>query len=84
VITSEHAPGNNPAIIAKLGRISHRQPRGRPAVGLSVHLRYYHNPEHLAAYERRCGLARLTPGLRAHAFGAFATLAAQVTGEPDA
>jgi len=48
-----------------------------------VHLRYFHNPEHLAAYELRCGLARLTPGLRATAFGAFTMLAAQVAAEPD-
>jgi hypothetical protein len=55
-----------------------------PAVGVSVHLRYDHNPEYLAAYELRCGLARLTPRLREHAFGAFATFAAQVAGDPDA
>jgi len=28
-------------------------------------------------------VARLTPGLRAHAFGAYATLAAQVAGGPE-
>jgi GNAT superfamily N-acetyltransferase len=84
VIASEHAPGNNPILIAKLGagfRIVSLEVD--PAVGVSVHLRYYHNPEHLAAYELRCGLARLTPGLRAHAFGAFTTLAAQVAGGSD-
>jgi GNAT superfamily N-acetyltransferase len=85
VIASEHAPGNNPVLIAKLSagfRIVSLEVD--PAVGLSVNLRYYHNPEHLAAYELRCGLARLTPGLRAHGSGAFATLIRQVAGEPDA
>ena len=82
-IASEHAPGNNPVLIAKLRagfRITSLEVD--PMVGLSIQLRYYHDPEHLAAYELRCGLARLTPGLRAHGFGAFATLAAQFAAEP--
>ena len=81
-ITSEHAPGNNPVLIAKLGagfRITSLEVDA--AVGISIHLRYFHNPEHLAAYELRCGLARLTPGLRANAFGAFPALVAQVAGD---
>jgi hypothetical protein len=84
VIASEHAPGNNPVIIAKL-RAGFRivSLEVDPGAGVSIHLRYYHNPEHLAAYELRCGLARLTPGLREHAFGAFTKLVAQVAGEPD-
>ena len=78
-ITSEHAPCNNAVIIAKL-RAGFRlyAMEVDPLAGLSVVLRYFHNPEHLAAYELRCGLATLTPGLRAHGFGAFSTLAAQV------
>jgi hypothetical protein len=31
-------------------------------------------------YELRCGLATLTPRLRAHGFGAFATLKDQISG----
>lgn len=80
-ITSEHAPGNNAILIAKLNagfRLYAMEID--PMAGPSVILRYFHNPEHLAAYELRCGLATLTPRLRAHAFGGFATLKDQING----
>lgn len=80
-ITSEHAPSNNAVLVAKLGagfRLYAMEID--PMAGPSVILRYFHNPEHLAAYELRCGLATLTPRLRAHAFGAFATLKDQING----
>ncbi len=80
-VTSEHAPSNNAVIIAKL-RAGFRiyAMELDPMAGISLVLRYFHNPEHLAAYELRCGLATLTPQLRAHGFGAFATLKAQMLG----
>jgi hypothetical protein len=48
--------------------------------GISVVLRYFHNPEHLAAYELRCGHATLTPGLRENGAGAFQVLKNQLLG----
>jgi hypothetical protein len=80
-ITSEHAPGNNAVLVAKL-RAGFRLYAMEidPMAGPSVIVRYFHNPEHLAAYELRCGLATLTPRLRAHGFGAFATLKDQISG----
>lgn len=83
-IISEHAPGNNPVIIAKLAagfRIVALEIE--PAVGPSVILHYFHNPEHFAAYELRCGMATLTPGLRGAGFGAFEQLRAQFRGGDD-
>jgi hypothetical protein len=81
-ITSEHAPSNNPILIAKL-RAGFRVYGHEidPMAGPSLILRYFHNPEHLAAYELRCGLATLTPALREKGFGAFATLRQQLAGE---
>jgi len=78
-ITSEHAPSNNDVLVAKL-RAGFRLYAMEidPMAGPSVILRYFHNPEHLAAYELRCGLATLTPRLRAHGFGGFATLEEQL------
>jgi hypothetical protein len=80
-ITSEHAPCNNAIIIAKL-RAGFRlfALELDPLAGPSVILRYFHNPEHLAAYEFRCGMATLTPGLTANGSGAWERLRAQVQG----
>jgi len=81
-ITSEHAPNNNPVIIAKLQagfRIFSLEID--PTTGVSVALRYFHNPEHLAAYEFRCGYASLSPGLVDSGRGAIAALRAQL-GDP--
>jgi hypothetical protein len=50
------------------------------AAGPSVVLRYFHNPDHLAAYELRCGHARLTPGLRDNGTGAWPRLRDQLSG----
>lgn len=78
-IVSEHAPGNNPVLIAKLGagfRITGVSVE--PMVGLSVNLTYFHNPEHLAAYEFRCGLATLTPRILANGSGAMEQLIEQM------
>lgn len=77
-ITSEHAPCNNPVLIAKL-RAGCRLFSFEidPLAGRSIVLRYFHNPEHLAASEFRCGMATLTPGLTANATGAWEQLRAQ-------
>jgi hypothetical protein len=80
-ITSEHAPNNNAILIAKLRagfRLFAFEIDG--AVGPSVVLRYFHNPDHLAAYELRCGYARLTPGLRDNGAGAWPRLRDQLSG----
>jgi hypothetical protein len=80
-ITSEHAPCNNPILIAKLRagfRIYSLELDG--AAGPSVVLRYFHNPDHLAAYELRCGHAALTSGLRENGTGAWPLLRDQVLG----
>lgn len=81
-ISSEHAPCNNPILIAKL-RAGFRIYGFEidPMAGPSITLRYFHNPDQLAAYELRCGLATLTPALRARAFGAFGKLRDQVVGD---
>lgn len=77
-IVSEHAPGNNPVLLAKLGagfRIVSMEVD--PSVGVSVKLSYFHNPDHLAAYEFRCGLATLNQRILQSSFGAMKTLSAQ-------
>lgn len=78
-IVSEHAPGNNPVLLAKLGVGFRITSFGvDPMVGLSVNLTYFHNPDHLAAYEFRCGLATLNPRILAHGSGAMPQLIAQM------
>jgi hypothetical protein len=80
-ITSEHAPNNNPILIAKLRagfRLYGFELDG--GLGPSVVLRYFHNPEYLAAYELRCGQARLTPGLRENGTGAWPRFRDQMLG----
>ena len=52
--------------------------RTRGFAGPSIHLAYFHNPEHLAAYEYRCGMATLTDGLVASGVGAMNKLVEQV------
>jgi GNAT superfamily N-acetyltransferase len=80
-ITSEHAPCNNPILIAKMRAGFHIYAMDvDPMAGPSVVLRYFHNPEHLAAYELRCGDATLTPGLRDSAMGAWPLFRDQVLG----
>lgn len=82
-LTSEHAPCNNPIIIAKL-RAGFRiyGLELDPVVGPALILRYFHNPEHLAAYELRCGMATLTPGLAAQGTGAWQVFREQVLVAP--
>jgi hypothetical protein len=78
-ITSEHAPCNNPILIAKLSagfRIYALDMD--PMAGPSVVLRYFHNPEHLAAYELRCGQASLSPRLAESGIGAWSLLRDQM------
>jgi hypothetical protein len=81
-LTSEHSPSNNPVLIAKLraGFYIYALELD-PRVGPSVVLRYFHNPEHRAAFELRCGNASLTSGLRGSAFGAWPQFEQQVRGE---
>jgi predicted GNAT family acetyltransferase len=81
-VTSEHSPCNTAILIAKLragfyvfGMVL------EPRFGPSVTLSYFHNPEHRAAFELRCGSATLTPGLRGSAFGAWPLLERQVRGD---
>ncbi len=78
-ISSEHAPCNNPILIAKL-RAGFRiyALELDPMAGPSLILRYFHNPDQLAAYELRCGMATLTPALREQGIGAFAKLREQM------
>lgn len=80
-ITSEHAPCNNAILIAKL-RAGFRVYALEldAAAGPSIVLRYFHNPEHLAAYELRCGHATLTSGLHANGTGAWPLLKDQFLG----
>jgi GNAT superfamily N-acetyltransferase len=80
-ITSEHSPGNSPILIAKM-RAGFRLYGFEldPLAGPSAVLRYFHNPEHLAAYELRCGHARLTPALRENGTGAWPLFRDQVLG----
>jgi len=84
-ITSEHAPCNNPIILAKL-RAGFRiyGLELDPFVGPALILRYFHNPEHLAAYELRCGMATLTPGLAESGSGAWTLFREQVLAAPSA
>lgn len=83
-ITSEHAPCNNPILIAKLSAGFRLYGFDMdPLAGPSVVLRYFHNPEHLAAYELRCGHATLTPGLAANGKGAWQLLREQVLKSAD-
>jgi predicted GNAT family acetyltransferase len=82
MIGSEHAPCNNAVLIAKLSagfRIVSLEIDA--ALGASIILRYYHHPDHLAAYELRCGHAALTPGLRSVGFGSYEQLRAQFVAE---
>lgn len=81
-VTSEHSPSNNAILIAKLraGFFIYSLELD-PRVGPSVALRYFHNPEHRAAFELRCGMATLTSGLRGSAFGAWPAFERQVRGE---
>lgn len=79
-IVSEHAPGNNPVLLAKLGagfRITGFDVQ--PMVGLSVHLTYFHSADLLALYEYRCGLATLGPRILEAGSGAIGELIAQFT-----
>lgn len=79
-IVSEHAPGNNPVLIAKLGagfRITGFDVN--PLVGCSVHLCYFHNPDQLDAYLFRCGLATMNERILANGRGAIDRLAEQFT-----
>ena len=78
-VVSNHAPGNNPAIIAKLSLGFRIDRLDLDALhGPSLWLRYFHDPDELAAYEFRCGLATLTPELIARRYGAWAQLEDQL------
>ena len=79
-VVSNHAPGNNPAIIAKLSlgfRIDRLELDALH--GPSLWLRFFHDPDELAAYEFRCGLATLTPELLARRYGAWGRLEQQLS-----
>jgi GNAT superfamily N-acetyltransferase len=80
-VVSNHAPGNNPAIIAKLA-LGFRVDRLELDAlhGPCLWLRYYHDPDELAAYEFRNGLAALTPELLRRRYGAWAQLERQLGG----
>lgn len=78
-IVSDHAPGNNAILIAKLKagfRIVSMEVD--PMVGLSVVLKYFHNPDHLAAYEWRCGLATVNERILRAGGGAMPLLREQL------
>jgi GNAT superfamily N-acetyltransferase len=78
-VVSNHAPGNNPAIIAKLSlgfRIDRLEIDALH--GPCLWLRFFHDPDELAAYEFRNGLATLTPQLLAHRYGAWSALERQL------
>ncbi len=78
-IGSEHSPSNNAILIAKLRAGFHIFGLEIDAgPGLSLLLRYFHNPEHRAAYQLRCGDAALTPGLIGCAGGAWPKFRDQV------
>ena len=82
-ITSEHAPGNNAILIAKLKagfRITGMEVD--PGVGTSIVVTYFHNADHLAAYEFRCGLATVNERILAESYGAMSQLAAQFSRTP--
>ena len=78
-VISNHAPSNNPAIIAKLS-LGFRIDRLELAAlhGPCLWLRYYHDPDELAAYEFRNGLATLTPELLTRRYGAWDQLERQL------
>jgi GNAT superfamily N-acetyltransferase len=83
-ITSEHAPCNNAILIAKLSAgFRFYALDVDPMAGPSVTLRYFHNPEHLAAYQLRCGHAALTPGLAGSGIGAWPLLREQLRNSDD-
>ena len=82
-VVSSHAPGNNPAIIAKLAlgfRIDRLEIDA--LLGPCLWLRYFHDADELAAYEFRTGLATLTPDLLAHRYGAWPALERQLREPP--
>jgi ribosomal protein S18 acetylase RimI-like enzyme len=83
-VVSNHAPGNNPAIIAKL-TLGFRIDRLEIDAlhGPCLWLRYFHDPNELAAYEFRNGLATLTPELLAHRYGAWSQLERQLGSRPE-
>ncbi len=77
-ITSEHAPSNNPILIAKLRVGFHITALEIDAsVGTSIVLHYFHNPDQLAAYEFRCGLATINPRILDAGHGAMDALTHQ-------
>lgn len=82
-IVSEHAPGNNPVIIAKL-KVGFRivSMDIDPMAGTSIKLRYFHNPDHLATYHYRCGLATINHRLLASGSGAMPRLLKQFRAPP--
>jgi len=81
-VVSNHAPNNNPAIIAKL-QLGFRIDRLEIDAlhGPCLWLRYYHDPDELAAYDFRNGLASLTPELLAARYGAWGELERQLRGQ---
>ncbi len=77
-IVSEHAPGNNAILIAKLSagfRITAMEVD--PGVGTSIVVQYFHNADHLAAYEYRCGLATMNSRILKESYGAMSKLIEQ-------
>jgi GNAT superfamily N-acetyltransferase len=84
-VVSNHAPNNNPAIIAKLA-LGFRVDRLEIDAlhGPCLWLRYYHDPDELAAYDFRNGVATLTPELLARRYGAWAELERQLRLEVEA
>lgn len=83
-IVSEHAPSNNPILIAKLKagfRIVTMDID--PMAGVSIRLCYFHNPDHMAAYDYRCGRATITPRLLARGSGAMPLLVEQFASSPE-
>lgn len=77
-VTSEHAPSNNAVLIAKLSagfRIVALEVDA--SVGASICLRYFHDPDELAAYEYRCGIAAMNEALLRRGMGAADTLVEQ-------
>lgn len=78
-VVSEHAPCNNPILIAKLKAgfrvIGMDIDAG---VGPGVLLKYFHNEAHLRAYEFRCGMATLDAELLASGSGAMSLLMEQI------
>lgn len=78
VVVSEHAPSNNPVIIAKLkAGFKIYALELNAAVGPSLCLHYFHDPVELAAYEYRCGLATMNDALLERGMGAAGQLVDQ-------